>query len=146
MTSLKTAARIASVFMDHQIVLYGVPDFVLRDNGTILFSKLFESLCAIIHACPTRRRWLEWICQKALDNLNSNVFKLHLSNISESTLNYDGNQKNALHSIKTTGFGPMTAYASTGGTDLVMSVQLALIYTFVAFFKSAAGSQHAKLL
>lgn len=42
------AAHIASLLMDHQVNLYGVPEQVLTDNGTQSISSVFKALCTIL--------------------------------------------------------------------------------------------------
>lgn len=46
LTSTKTAVHAASMFMDHWIIPYGIPDYVLADNETQFIGNFFEWLRA----------------------------------------------------------------------------------------------------
>lgn len=46
--SRTTALPIASLFLDNMDISYGIPDYVLKDNGIQFISMFFESLCAFL--------------------------------------------------------------------------------------------------
>lgn len=44
----KTASRIALLFSDNLVILYGIPACILRDHRIRFISKLFEVQCAFL--------------------------------------------------------------------------------------------------
>lgn len=55
-TSKTTGEHNASIYMDHCIILFGVPDYVLADSGTQFLNKLFESLYSFCKRKTPRKR------------------------------------------------------------------------------------------
>lgn len=47
-TSKQTTTNVASVFLDHCITLYGIPNHLLANNGLPFLSKIFATLCGFL--------------------------------------------------------------------------------------------------
>lgn len=43
-----SATQVKNIFLDHSIIPFGIPNYVLTDNGPQLINKIFATICGYL--------------------------------------------------------------------------------------------------
>jgi len=68
-----TAPHVASIFVDHWVIPYGIPEQILSDNGKQFVSKFFAALCAFLGAKLTTTTAYHPQCNGQTERYNKTI-------------------------------------------------------------------------